>query len=48
MATLCAIVVAALGVAGRAANLYPRWVVFAIAAAAGASAGLWIRKYGRR
>jgi hypothetical protein len=38
-----AMCVAGLAVAGRAAGLYPRWVVFAIAAAAGVFAGLTIR-----
>jgi len=38
-----AMCVAGLGVAGRVAGLYPRWVVFAIAAAAGVFAGLTIR-----
>lgn len=41
--TFAAMCVAALAVAGRVAGLYPRWVVFAIAAAAGVGAGLTIR-----
>ena len=40
--------IAGLGVAGRVAGLYPRWVVFAIAVAAGVWAGLTIRGIKRR
>lgn len=43
-----AMCVAGLGVAGRVAGLYPRWVVFAIAAAAGTVAGLTIRSIRKR
>lgn len=48
VATLAAMGIAAVAVAGRAAGLYPRWVVFAVAIAAGAAAGLWIRRYARK
>lgn len=45
---VAAMSVAGLAVAGRVAGLYPRWVVFAVAAAAGAGAGLIIRSIRRR
>jgi hypothetical protein len=46
--TITAMCVAGLGVAGRVAGLYPRWVVFAIAAVAGVFAGLTIRGIRKR
>lgn len=45
---VAAMCVAGLAVAGRVAGLYPRWVVFAIAAAAGVFAGLTIRTIRQR